>query len=398
MIELYLRNAGQTELEEAGKFFGTSAPTHQSNSQPSTSTKRNLNKERTSFFQTPNSPPPKKSEPFYIQTVSNYQEILENLFKHIGEQLLQKLTGELIRIIPKTLEQYELVKTFLSDNKVKCFGILPRTQRQKKILIRGLPRDTCSAEIQHALCGIGHRVIRVAQLKKPKTREPMPLFLVCLEPTPDFQSIYTLSELLNYEISVEHFKTYGAVQCYNCQCYFHSSARCTLEARCVKCAGPHSSRDCLVKTRDKIKCSNCNGNHTANFKGCPRYPGNTRKNKFQRRPDFVAPRAPSKPQHKHSPQNPVETDQGAPCPSPPIITPPNIAQLDATIARLEKIAALMEKIQSFSKHFNIPNIFDLLNSNEFNRLLNPTSDTIGSINSSSAVVNPTPFPPPGFGQ
>ena len=37
----------------------------------------------------------------------------------------------------------------------------------------------------------------------------------------------------------------------------------------MKCAGNHKSTDCTeIKSRADIKCALCNGNHTANYKGC----------------------------------------------------------------------------------------------------------------------------------
>ena len=48
--------------------------------------------------------------------------------------------------------------------------------------------------------------------------------------------------------------------------------------RCVKCAEPHLTADCL-RLRDNtlhspLKCANCSGEHTANYKGCPKFKKN----------------------------------------------------------------------------------------------------------------------------
>ena len=60
---------------------------------------------------------------------------------------------------------------------------------------------------------------------------------------------------------------------------------CNLAPLCVKCGQKHFSADCglprkadLVRvdsnaTREAVKCANCSGQHTANYRGCP-----TRKN------------------------------------------------------------------------------------------------------------------------
>jgi hypothetical protein len=73
-------------------------------------------------------------------------------------------------------------------------------------------------------------------------------------------------------------------QCRKCQMYGHSSVNCNMPTRCLVCADAHVTDDCSKKKkravlehmisqneqpdRSFIKCANCNGNHTANFRGC----------------------------------------------------------------------------------------------------------------------------------
>lgn len=89
-------------------------------------------------------------------------------------------------------------------------------------------------------------------------------------------------------------------QCKRCQNYNHGERGCTQDYKCRRCAGAHPTRDCkhlpeievenedtegmsdtdgvktLIKVRDvkariddkHLKCANCGGNHTANYKGC----------------------------------------------------------------------------------------------------------------------------------
>ncbi|GBO13243.1 hypothetical protein AVEN_271335-1 [Araneus ventricosus] len=59
-------------------------------------------------------------------------------------------------------------------------------------------------------------------------------------------------------------------QCYNCQEFFHHSRLCTRNPRCMKCAGPHRSREYPKPKDTNPKCLHCNGPDTANFTGCPK--------------------------------------------------------------------------------------------------------------------------------
>lgn len=68
------------------------------------------------------------------------------------------------------------------------------------------------------------------------------------------------------------------VQCKRCQQFGHTKTYCTMPFICVKCGGGHesSSSDCKKKPEDKPKCGLCDGEHTANYRGCPYYKRITR--------------------------------------------------------------------------------------------------------------------------
>jgi hypothetical protein len=70
------------------------------------------------------------------------------------------------------------------------------------------------------------------------------------------------------------------LQCFRCQDWGHRATECTGEARCGKCAGPHSTADhkcshdgdCTAGPKcnmDKIKCANCGGEHASWIRTCP---------------------------------------------------------------------------------------------------------------------------------
>jgi hypothetical protein len=59
-------------------------------------------------------------------------------------------------------------------------------------------------------------------------------------------------------------------QCFNCQRWGHASINCGLPSRCVKCTDSHAKGECSRNSRDgEPECCNCNGNHSANHRGCP---------------------------------------------------------------------------------------------------------------------------------
>uniref|UniRef100_A0A1B0DM52 Pre-C2HC domain-containing protein n=1 Tax=Phlebotomus papatasi TaxID=29031 RepID=A0A1B0DM52_PHLPP len=59
------------------------------------------------------------------------------------------------------------------------------------------------------------------------------------------------------------------VQCKNCQYFGHTKSYCNRKPKCVKCAGNHLTEACLkVRNDGAAKCSNCNGDHPASYRGC----------------------------------------------------------------------------------------------------------------------------------
>lgn len=107
----------------------------------------------------------------------------------------------------------------------------------------------------------------------------MPLYVCSVLPRKDFEKIYDI-QCINYiRITIEHYKSNQIKICYRCQGHGHSSEKCTLSPACLKCAGPHLTRDCPHIGRIVPKCVNCKGEHVASFRGCPMNPTNKKTTK-----------------------------------------------------------------------------------------------------------------------
>ena len=75
-------------------------------------------------------------------------------------------------------------------------------------------------------------------------------------------------------IRCESYRTTPQVtQCYKCQGFNHIAKDCKNAQKCVRCAGSHKSVECPDKNKDSLKqkCSNCNGEHVASSKECPKF-------------------------------------------------------------------------------------------------------------------------------
>ena len=62
------------------------------------------------------------------------------------------------------------------------------------------------------------------------------------------------------------------LRCFKCNRFGHSSEKCRGKERCAKCGKEHNTSSCSCITNViAMKSANCNGNHSAASKICPKY-------------------------------------------------------------------------------------------------------------------------------
>lgn len=301
---------------------------------------------------------------------------------------------DLVRFTPSTIEQYRLVQNYLSENKIKSFHMNPKAGRPRKIVLKGIFPDTPTSEIHKNLSDHGYSVQRVTQLKKSlrdsHTKKPLPIFLCNIFPTKNFQTIYSLVELGDYSITVESYRNTRPRQCYNCQRFNHSSDNCLLDPRCLKCAGPHKTNNC-PKTRDTPpKCANCGLAHTANYQGCSKNPLQIRSNKPRtNKTDTRSPKANIVPSAMFSPSPssniPITSSKTyaniVSNNSHPTIPTNGFApnQINSnTIANLEKVVALLERINILCSTLKLDASFIFQNINTIDKSIPNNPNNVNS--------------------
>ncbi|GBM29800.1 Nucleic-acid-binding protein from transposon X-element [Araneus ventricosus] len=231
-----------------------------------------------------------KIPPIMMKRSQDYRNLLKELNEVEKIECKAKEAGEFIKLFCKTPNQVRSLTDYLNNKGKEYFVIPDRAEKPIKVVIKGLPVDMDMEVIKSELQSRNFRVDKVNQLKKYKSREPLRIFQVHLLPTPNISDIYKV-DCIDYTIvTVESYNNRHNHQCFNCQRWNHGSAGCRLNPKCVVCAGAHPSKDCPNKGKTDIptKCANCNGPHTASYKGCPRYPKNITKSKIQPGKSFAA--------------------------------------------------------------------------------------------------------------
>lgn len=215
----------------------------------------------------------------YYEITANYKQMLQT-FKDKHPEANAKITGEHIRITTTSAETYRAIQKQLEVDSIPFRTLDPRSERPRKVLIRGLPVNTPIEDIELALQNAGLEPISIAHLRSRKAENkgtPLPLYVVTLRATPNFEEVFELSTINYLKIKVDKFKAQPYRQCYRCQQYGHASYSCQLTIKCLKCAQNHNSKDCKVTEKADLKCAGCGGNHPANHRGCPKHPENRNK-------------------------------------------------------------------------------------------------------------------------
>ena len=142
--------------------------------------------------------------------------------------------------------------------------------------MRGVPADIGAVEIKKELLELGFGIETVFQYSHVRdgTKVYIPVYFLELKNDTHNKGIFNMTSIFNLKISVDSYKKSNQpTQCHRCQRYGHAQSCCKNPARCVKCAGCHLTVDCPTRGRvDSPKCALCGGDHTANYRGCPKRP------------------------------------------------------------------------------------------------------------------------------
>jgi PAX-interacting protein 1 len=230
---------------------------------------------------------------------------------------------------------------------------------QPRLVLKGIPPNVPEEDIRTDLIAQNIQVIRISQITKMDkvTREIItkyPVYVVTLPPGTDLRKVHQIQKLCHCIVSWEKFKNSRPIrQCYNCQSFGHSSKHCGKPAQCVKCSLPHATKECSKPTGSPPKCSNCGGDHPANFTGCPKY---VQQLQFSQRPTNHRQRAAPTPQPSLSSaqHNPYTNTRPPPPHTPhPPRTWANVVAQPPPAQNQPSSGSIIESIKSILSMFDI---------------------------------------------
>lgn len=186
-----------------------------------------------------------------------------------------------VQLVVKEEQHYQDVISVLKDSSVEFFTYTAAAKQPVKVILSGLPYFSVP-ELEEELVTNGVQALEVKIFSQKKVgNEESTLYLLYFEKgRVRLSELQKIKALFNIVVKWRYFtrKPSDAVQCHRCQRYGHGMRNCHISPLCVKCGEKHLSTACTLpakadlsdesSSRSKIRCANCSGNHTANYRGC----------------------------------------------------------------------------------------------------------------------------------
>ena len=160
------------------------------------------------------------------------------------------------------------------NSKVKVIkGINDVPEKAHKVVAIGVHQTISEDDIKTELAKNNVKINKVQRLKY--NGQPTRKVVIQFENEQDMKiALYSGIYFGRIRIRCESYRTTPQVtQCYKCQGFNHIAKDCKNAQKCLRCVGAHKSIECPDKNKDslKLKCSNCNGEHVASSKECPKF-------------------------------------------------------------------------------------------------------------------------------
>ncbi|KAL1139637.1 hypothetical protein AAG570_006615 [Ranatra chinensis] len=211
--------------------------------------------------------------PIHVAEVSDFEGLCYALEALVGSDgfTCRSRVHDIV-IAPSTPDGYRAVVRYLAGNKFSYHTYQLQSERSYRVVMRGLNHRAPVGRIRTDIENQGHQVRGITNVLDSRTKRPLPLFFIDLEPAANNADIFDVSRVFFSEVRIEEpYRWRSAVQCTRCQEYQHTKGYCNRPPRCVRCGGGHESSTCLKTRETPATCALCGGDHPANYKGCQVY-------------------------------------------------------------------------------------------------------------------------------
>lgn len=225
-----------------------------------------------------------KIPPIYLDNAINHTELITDIKTLITGEFTTFCSASTLRINLTKEDDYRILTKYFSDNKIKHYTFQNPNGKLLNVVIKNVPLSLTEQEILNELSATVP-VIKVTRLLT-KNKQPLPVCAVDLTDNDNGKKIFSLKSIYYSIVTVElRRKSTDTPQCHRCQRYGHTKNYCSLDPRCVKCAGNHPHQECNKQPEEAPKCANCGGPHAASYRGCSHHTELIKKRMKNRQPN-----------------------------------------------------------------------------------------------------------------
>lgn len=201
-----------------------------------------------------------------------------------NESVQTKLTQHGIKVLTSDLENFKIIKEEFQKRNIKFYTHCLKEDQKTKIVLYGLP----DMEPIHVKTELEKHNVFPEDVKKLKIKSQKYIsqchYLLYFIKSKKVQiaDLRKVKALFSIVVKWQYYSKHNSspTQCSNCQKFGHGNQNCFLKAKCLKCGEDHQTNNCIynVSTSDhtlkpsipkeKVKCANCNHQHTANYSKC----------------------------------------------------------------------------------------------------------------------------------
>lgn len=215
-------------------------------------------------------PPPPPPPPIFLTSPIDFISLCKNLEQITKtEGFLCKSNSKNIKINLHSASSYRAAITLFNENKLEYHTYQTHEEKSYRVVIRNLHHSIPTDYIKEEIEKHGFLVKNVTNIRKSQSKEPLPLFFVDLNPSPNNQDIFMINNICFSKVKFEapHIRR-DLVQCHRCQQYGHTKSYCNHQPKCVRCGESHTSDQCSKPKDLPAKCALCSKDHPANYRGC----------------------------------------------------------------------------------------------------------------------------------
>lgn len=217
------------------------------------------------------------------QTTKQVRELMVQINVAQTDYMMRAIkTG--VQLLCSTEEGFRNIVNALKQSNVQFYTYTLVTEQPVKVILSGLSvYDTAELETELLAHGVIPAELKLFSRKVVDLEESALYLLHFVKGAVKLSELQKIKALFNTVVKWRYYdrKPTDAVQCHRCQRFGHGMRNCNLIPLCVKCGEKHLSAECKLPkkadlqhvdrntTRASIKCANCSGQHTANYRGCP---------------------------------------------------------------------------------------------------------------------------------